>query len=70
MANWRAVYEGPSEWHAELVKAVLEEHDIQAVVLNLRDRSYGNFGRVRVMVEESDFDQAMMYLRLSPPNPS
>lgn len=69
MADWRAVYEGPSEWQAELVKAVLEEHDIQAVVLNLRDRSYGNFGRVRVMVEESDFDQAMKYLRLSPPNP-
>ena len=69
MANWRAVYEGPLEWQAELVKAVLEEHDIQAVVLTLRDRSYGNFGRVRVMVEESDFDQAMMYLRLSPPNP-
>jgi type III secretory pathway lipoprotein EscJ len=69
MSDWRAVFEGPSEWQAELVKAVLEEHDIQAVVLNLRDRSYGNFGRVRVMVEESDFDQAMMYLRLSPPNP-
>ncbi|MBM3411457.1 MAG: DUF2007 domain-containing protein [Bacteroidetes bacterium] len=69
MAHWRAVYEGPSEWQAELVKAVLEEHDILAVVLNLRDRSYGNFGRVRVMVEESDYDQAMMYLRLSPPNP-
>ena len=69
MSDWRAVFEGPSDWQAELVKAVLEEHDIQAVVLNLRDRSYGNFGRVRVMVEESDFDQAMMYLRLSPPNP-
>ena len=69
MSDWRAVFEGPSEWQAELVKAVLEEHDILAVVLNLRDRSYGNFGRVRVMVEESDYDQAMMYLRLSPPNP-
>ena len=69
MPNWQSVYEGPSEWQAELVKAVLEEHDIDAVVLNLRDRSYGNFGRVRVMVEEGNYEQAMIYLRLSPPNP-
>jgi hypothetical protein len=69
MSSWSVVYEGSSEWQAELVKAVLEEHDIKAVVLNLRDRSYGNFGRVRVMVEEGDCEQAMMYLRLTPPNP-
>lgn len=68
MISWRAVYDGPLEWQAELVKSVLEEHDINAVVLNLRDRSYDNFGRVRVMVEEGDYEQAMMYLRLSPPD--
>jgi hypothetical protein len=68
MNSWRAVYEGSSEWQAELVKAVLEEHDIAAVVLNLRDRSYGNFGIVRVMVGDDDYEQALLYLRLSPPD--
>ena len=41
----------------ELRRAVLEQHEIPAVVLNKRDSSY-LFGFVELLVQDEDFDRA------------
>ncbi|MGK7392952.1 MAG: putative signal transducing protein [Candidatus Cyclobacteriaceae bacterium M3_2C_046] len=45
MKNWQKVYVSGKEYRAEIVKAILEEKDIPAVVVNKKDSAYllGNF---------------------------
>ena len=50
MNDWINIYETNLPWQAELIKAVLEEHDVPAVVLNSKDSAY-QFGVVQVLVQ-------------------
>jgi hypothetical protein len=49
--DWIKVYESQTPWQADLVKAMLEENDIPAIVMNQRDSSYQVFGSAKVMVQ-------------------
>jgi len=53
-AGWKCVFRSSFEHTAELVRVMLEEHDIDAVVMNKRDSSYLNFGQLEVFVPEQD----------------
>lgn len=53
-AGWTCVFRTPFEHLAELVRVMLEEHEIDAVVLNKKDSSYLNFGQLEVFVPEAD----------------
>lgn len=58
MENWTAIYETEQLFQAEMVKNILEENGIKAVVLNQKDSSYGTFGVVNVMVSAGDREKA------------
>jgi hypothetical protein len=48
-SNWQKVYTTDLHYRAEIVKAVLAEHDIQAVVVDKQDSAY-HFGHIEVYV--------------------
>ncbi|MBW3469097.1 DUF2007 domain-containing protein [Arthrospiribacter ruber] len=54
MTRWQKVYEDGSPVRAEIVKGVLEENDIPAVVLNKKESVYQIHGQYEVMVPQSD----------------
>ncbi len=54
MKNWIKVFESDMQVRAEIVKGVLEEHDIQAVVLNKKETVYKIFGTYQVLVQRDN----------------
>ncbi len=50
MGSWKKVFDTERMHEAEIVKGVLMENDIHAVVVNKKD-SYYKFGHYEVMVE-------------------
>ncbi|MDA8606812.1 DUF2007 domain-containing protein [Flavobacteriales bacterium] len=57
MNGWSVVYSDGFPPAVELRRAVLEQHEIPAVVLNKRDSSY-LFGFVELLVQNEDLDRA------------
>ncbi|SFU04387.1 Putative signal transducing protein [Algoriphagus locisalis] len=58
MENWNKVFESTMQVRAEIVKGVLEEHQIQAVVLNKKETIYQIFGNYEVLVQQKDLIMA------------
>ena len=58
MENWNKVFESPMQVRAEIVKGVLEEHQIQAVVLTKKETIYQIFGNYEVLVQQKDLIMA------------
>lgn len=54
MENWNKVFESPMQVRAEIVKGVLEEHKIQAFILNKKETVYQIFGNYEVHVQRED----------------
>ncbi|WP_009033894.1 putative signal transducing protein [Indibacter alkaliphilus] len=54
MKNWQKIYEDGSPVRAEIVKGVLEEKNIQAVILNKKESVYQIHGQYEVMVPITD----------------
>lgn len=57
MDNWISVYETDQPYRAELVKDLLNNEDVNAVILNRKDSSY-HFGNIQVMVTPEDREKA------------
>jgi len=57
--NWIKVYTSANFYQAEIVKQVLIEHDINAVLLNKQASSHRNFGNIEVYVHQENFSQAI-----------
>lgn len=56
--NWVAIFKTPELYQAELIKAILCDNGVEAVVLNQKDSSYTTFGEISVMVSEEDSERA------------
>lgn len=54
MDNWIKVFETDQQIRAEIVKGVLEENEINAVVLSKKETVYHVFGSYQVMVPKED----------------
>jgi len=61
MNGWTVIYTNAFPPAVELRRAVLDEHQIPAVVLNKRDSSY-LFGFIELLVQEADADRAKAIL--------
>jgi hypothetical protein len=64
LSDWIKIYETEVPWQAELVKAYLDENEVQAIVINQRDSSYQVFGSAAVMVPPSQQHTAEALLLL------
>ncbi|MBD3630568.1 MULTISPECIES: putative signal transducing protein [Cyclobacterium] len=59
MGKWHKVFETDSPIRAEIVKGVLEEKGIAAVILNKKDPVYRIHGNIEVMVFTEDAVKAI-----------
>ncbi|MDF2156860.1 DUF2007 domain-containing protein [Algoriphagus sp. CAU 1675] len=58
MQNWIKVFESNQQVRAEIVKGILEENEIPAVVLNKKETVYHVFGTYEVLVNRDQLLQA------------
>lgn len=58
MDNWTSVFETDQLYKAELIKDILCNNDIDAVILNQKDSSYTSFGEIYVMVSQEEKEKA------------
>jgi hypothetical protein len=60
--NWVKVYTSTNFIQSEIVKQMLTEHQIDAVLLNKQDSSHRTFGHIEVYIHREDFGQAVELL--------
>lgn len=52
MNDWITIFETDQLYQAEMIKGMLSDNSIEAVILNQKDSSYQIFGTIKVMVPE------------------
>jgi hypothetical protein len=55
--NWTKIYSSGKSYQAEILKGLLEENDIDAVIINKQDSAY-LFGELELYVDADDVLQA------------
>jgi len=63
--NWVKIYKSSNFYQSEIVKQMLLQHHIEAVLMNKQDSSYLSFGDVEVYVHQKDFNNAIELLILN-----
>ena len=58
MAEWQKVYENSAQYRVEIVKAILEEHSIPAIIVSKKDSAY-QFGHYELHVQPDFVIQAI-----------
>lgn len=58
--GWVQVYSTDKMFQAEILKQVLSDHEIEAVIINKMDSSYKAFGEVEVYVKNDHVIKAKM----------
>ena len=51
MSKWSKIYASKKPYRAEIVKDILEQHEIKAIIMNRKDSAYDIFGQIEVHVE-------------------
>ncbi len=62
MTGWKKVFESRIMHEAEIVKGVLIDNNINAVLINKKDSSY-HFGNYEVMVEQENIIKAIKIIQ-------
>lgn len=63
MDNWVSVFVTDQICQAELIKGILNENDIDAVLLNQKDSSYPMLGSIQIMVNQNDKEKAEQIIK-------
>jgi hypothetical protein len=61
--HWEAIYSSPVLYKVEILRALLEEEEISAVILNKKDSAYLSFGEIELYVKRDDVLNAMQIVR-------
>ena len=59
MSKWQRIFESSTPIRAEIVKGVLEEKGITAVIVNKKDPVYKIHGNIEVMVLAEEAQRAL-----------
>lgn len=63
--NWIKFFTSTNFYQSEMVKQMLIENHIDAVVLNKQDSSHRTFGSIEVYIHKEDFPQAVEIMILN-----
>jgi hypothetical protein len=63
--NWIKIFSSPDFYRSEIIKQVLCEHQIDAVLLNKQSSSHRNFGNVEVYIHQENFSNAIEVMILN-----
>ena len=58
--DWVQVYSTDKMFQAEILKQVLSDHEIEAVIINKMDSSYKSFGEIEIYVKNVNVIKAKM----------
>ena len=59
MSKWEKVYETKKPHRAEIVKDILEQKGINAIIMNKKDSAYDIFGQIELHVEVEEVINAL-----------
>ena len=62
MTEWQKVYEDTTSYRAEIVKALLDDHDMHPVLINKKDSSY-QLGHFEVHVKPDHVLRAIKVIK-------
>jgi hypothetical protein len=62
MKEWETVFKTETVFRAEIVKGVLDDNDISAIIINKKDSSY-HFGHFEVTVPRDSIMKAIKIIR-------
>ena len=60
--NWKQIYSTGTLYKAEIVKDILEDNEIKAVLLNKQDSFY-HFGDIEIYVQPEDVIRAKFLIK-------
>ena len=60
--NWINIFTSSNPIEVEIIKQMLEENNINAVVLNKQDSSYNMFGTIDLFVNETEQETALQLI--------
>lgn len=63
MNGWTSIFETDQLYRAEIMKGLLQDNGIQAIILNRKDSSYVMLGTVTVMVKEEEKQKAIEIIK-------
>jgi hypothetical protein len=63
--NWIKIFASTDFYQSEIIKQVLCEHQIDAVLLNKQALSHRDFGDVEVYIHQQDFSNAIELMILN-----
>lgn len=63
MRNWKPVFSTGSSHEAEMVRLMLEAHDINVVVMDQRSSPYPQVGETELHVAQDDVVRALYLVR-------
>jgi hypothetical protein len=63
--NWIKIFTSTNFYRSEIIKQVLCEHQIDAVLLNKQASSHRDFGDVEVYIHQQDFSHAIEVMILN-----
>ncbi|GAB2988347.1 hypothetical protein GCM10027049_31190 [Mucilaginibacter puniceus] len=63
--DWIKIFTSSDFYRSEIVKQVLIENQIDAVLLNKQDSSYRTFGVIEVYIHQEDFSKAVEIMALN-----
>ena len=59
MKNWEKAYSTHDQYRADLVKSLLENNKVPAIIINKKDTAYNAFGELEVYVNKHDLVAAI-----------
>lgn len=68
-SDWVRIFTSANFFQSEMVKQLLTQHEIEAVLMNKRDSAHNTFGQVEVYIHQSAFSQAIEILVLNDVRP-
>jgi hypothetical protein len=61
--GWVKIFQTTELYKIEIIKSMLEEHEIMAVVFNKIDSSYLSFGELELYVAQEDIIRAIQLIK-------
>lgn len=61
--NWVNIYETDQLYQAEIIKGLLCDNGVEALIFNQQDSSYILFGTIKVMINEKDAAKAAKIIK-------
>ena len=62
--NWITLKSSKNCFRIEIIKGLLLQNDINAVIINQQDSSYKLFGESKIMIKEQDLKKATALLNI------